>query len=230
MPRPFAADRPLTASRCGGCGVEYPTHLRNRKYCVNECRLAYLAARSGRCHGCLEEIALSCDEQFVARVRGEWEAVSTAFAALHEGCRRKIIDESGRPVGCGCSRCKRARGDAAPRLRLAPQARSRDVTPQFQWNRPIVLERDAWVCQICYIPINREALPFDDRAPAVDHIVRVTDGGSDELDNLRATHRWCNLRREHFLFGEDDLVAEAARVRFDAGVTGAILTGDVDGH
>lgn len=70
------------------------------------------------------------------------------------------------------------------------------------------------MCQICEIPLDRQAPPFDDRAPAVDHIVRVTDGGGDELDNLRSTHRWCNLRREHFLFGEDDLVAEAARARF----------------
>ncbi|MFS2028728.1 MULTISPECIES: HNH endonuclease [unclassified Curtobacterium] len=214
MPRPLAADRPLTAFRCGGCGVEYPTHLRNRKYCVNECRLVYLAARSGHCYGCHKEIALSFDEQFVARVRGEWEAVSTAFAALHEGCRRKIIDESGRPVGCGCSACQRARGDAVSRRRPAPRPRAREVSSEFARNRAIVLERDGWVCQICYIPINREALPFDDRAPAVDHIVRVTDGGGDELANLRAVHRWCNLRREHFLFGEDDLVAEAARVRF----------------
>ncbi|MBY0178312.1 HNH endonuclease [Curtobacterium herbarum] len=213
MPRPLAADPPLAAFHCGGCGVEYPTRMRNRKYCTRECWLLYLVARTGRCEGCHAEIALSFDEQFVAHVTGEWEAVSTAFAALHEGCRRKHIDESGRPVGCGCSACRRARGDAAPRLRPAPQPRTREVSPEFARNRPIVLERDGWVCQICQIPLDREALPFDDRAPAVDHIVRVTDGGGDELDKLHATHRWCNLRREHFLFGEDDLVAEAARAR-----------------
>lgn len=88
------------------------------------------------------------------------------------------------------------------------------MSPEFARNRPIVLKRDDWECRICGIPIDREAMPFEDRAPAVDHIVRVTDGGSDELDNLRATHRWCNLRREHYLFGEDDLVAKAARARF----------------
>jgi 5-methylcytosine-specific restriction endonuclease McrA len=153
-------------------------------------------------------------ERFLAHVTGEWEAISTAFAIEHEGCRRKVIDESGRPVGCGCSRCRQARGDAPPRMRLTRPPKTRDVTPEFQRNRPIVLERDGWVCQICDIAIDRNALPFDDRAPAVDHIVRVTDGGGDELDNLRATHRWCNLRREHYFLGEDDLVAAAARARF----------------
>ncbi|MCS5521801.1 HNH endonuclease [Curtobacterium flaccumfaciens pv. oortii] len=157
---------------------------------------------------------MSFDEQAIAHLTGEWEAISTSFAALHEGCRRKIIDESGRPAGCGCSACRRARGDAAPRLRPAPQPRTREVSPEFARNRPTVLERNGWLCQICEISIDRDALPFDDRAPAVDHIVRVTDGGGDELANLRATHRWCNLRREHFLFGEDDIVAEAARARF----------------
>lgn len=214
MSRPLAADRPLAAFRCGGCGIEYPTHLRNRKYCCDECRLLYMAARTGRCYGCDGTLPLSHDERFLAHVTGKWEEISAGFARDHEDCRRKIIDESGRPVGCGCSRCKQARGDAIPRVRLAPQSRSREVTSQFQKNRPIILERDGWVCQICAIPIDREALPFDDRAPAVDHIVRVTEGGGDELDNLRATHRWCNLRREHFLFGRDDLVAAAARARF----------------
>jgi hypothetical protein len=66
----------------------------------------------------------------------------------------------------------------------------------------------------CDIAIDRGALPFEDRAPAVDHIVRATEGGGDGLYNLRAMHRWCNLRREHFLFVEDDVVAEAARARF----------------
>ncbi len=99
-------------------------------------------------------------------------------------------------------------------MRLDHPSKTREVTPEFQRNRPIVLERDGWVCQICDIAIDRNALPFDDRAPAVDHIVRVTDGGGDELDNLRATHRWCNLRRENYVLGEDDLVAAAAQARF----------------
>ncbi|MDQ0537715.1 hypothetical protein QF011_000245 [Curtobacterium flaccumfaciens] len=220
MPRPLAADRPLAAFRCGGCGVEYPTHLRNRKYCTSECRLLYSTARTGCCYGCRTQIAMDLDERFVAHVTGEWETLSTAFAAEHEDCRRGIIDESGRPVGCGCSRCSRDRGDAQPRMGLAPPSKAREVTPEFARNRPIVLERDAWVCQICAIPIDRDARSFEDLAPAVDHIVRVTEGGGDELDNLRATHRWCNLRREHFFFGADGLVAEAARARFGSALKG----------
>ncbi|WP_182046924.1 HNH endonuclease [Curtobacterium sp. ME26] len=157
---------------------------------------------------------MNLDERFVAHVTGEWEALSTAFAAEHEDCRRKVIDESRRPVGCGRSRCSRERGDALPRMRSAPTSKTRELSPEFARNRPIVLERDNWVCQICEIPIDRNARPFEDLAPAIDHIVRVTEGGGDELDNLRATHRWCNGRREHYLFGDDDLVAETARARF----------------
>lgn len=173
-----------------------------------------MAARTGHCWGCAGDTGLSIEDRVLAHVTGEWEAISTSFAAEHEGCRRTIVDESGRPIGCGCSTCRRARSDPAPRFRFAHQSGARKVTPEFQKNRPIVLERDGWVCQICDIPIEREALPFEDRAPAVDHLVRVTEGGGDELENLRATHRWCNLRRENFFMGEDDLVAAAARERF----------------
>lgn len=213
MTRPLAADRPLAAFRCGGCGVEYPTHLRNRKYCCDECRLLYMVARTGRCSGCHGALPLGLDDRFLVRATGDWEENLAGFARNHEACRRTIVEKSGRLVECGCLRCKRARGEAAPRLRLAHQSRWREVTPQFQKNRPLVLERNGWVCQICGIAIDGEALPFEDRAPAVDHIIRVAEGGGDELDNLRATHRWCR-RREHFLFCEDDLVGEAARARF----------------
>ncbi|WP_442884843.1 HNH endonuclease [Arthrobacter sp. Soc17.1.1.1] len=69
------------------------------------------------------------------------------------------------------------------------------------------------MCEICSLPIDRNADPFDDRGPTADHIIPVSDGGTDDVDNLRAAHRWCNLRRES-AFGSDQEVFEDARTRF----------------
>ncbi|MBD8485936.1 HNH endonuclease [Frigoribacterium sp. CFBP 8759] len=52
-----------------------------------------------------------------------------------------------------------------------------------------MLKRDAWTCQICQLPIARDAHVHDDLSPAVDHIIPRRDGGGDELENLRAAHR-----------------------------------------
>jgi 5-methylcytosine-specific restriction endonuclease McrA len=57
----------------------------------------------------------------------------------------------------------------------------------WEWRRrrDRVLARDRWVCQIC-----------GGRAVTADHIVRVADGGSSELANLRAVCDDCNLELE----------------------------------
>ena len=80
----------------------------------------------------------------------------------------------------------------------------------------MVLERDGWTCQICGLPLDREASVIDDLYPQVDHILSVAWGGGDELENLRAAHRWCNLAlSDGFERGhEEDAVRDAARNRF----------------
>lgn len=56
-------------------------------------------------------------------------------------------------------------------------------------------ERDGWRCQLCLDPVDRDAHYLDNWAPSLDHIVPRSMGGSDHADNLRTTHRWCNVIR-----------------------------------
>jgi 5-methylcytosine-specific restriction endonuclease McrA len=55
------------------------------------------------------------------------------------------------------------------------------------WARRVraVLRRDRGVCWLC----------GQAGADTADHVVMWVDGGSDELENLRAAHQLCNLRR-----------------------------------
>lgn len=55
--------------------------------------------------------------------------------------------------------------------------------------RRAVWERDGGICGLCSLPV-----PFD-RTMHADHILLKSMGGSDALENLRTTHRACNLRR-----------------------------------
>ena len=48
-----------------------------------------------------------------------------------------------------------------------------------------VLRRDRWRCWLC----------GELGADSADHIVRVRDGGSDDMANLRAAHWSCNRQR-----------------------------------
>lgn len=71
------------------------------------------------------------------------------------------------------------------------------MTARLSWAsvKRSVFERDGWTCQLCGAPIDRE-LPFTDQMSGqIDHIVAVTNGGSDDLANLQAAHRLCNARK-----------------------------------
>lgn len=76
-----------------------------------------------------------------------------------------------------------------------------------------MLERDDFVCQICGLPTDPDASPSADTYPTVDHIIRVVDGGEDDLDNLRTAHKWCNTASSASIFG-DGWVRERAHARF----------------
>lgn len=60
-----------------------------------------------------------------------------------------------------------------------------------------VYMRDDWRCWLCGLevvaPIGE--LEQSDWEPALDHVIPHCDGGSDEVENLRTAHRWCNSTR-----------------------------------
>jgi 5-methylcytosine-specific restriction endonuclease McrA len=64
--------------------------------------------------------------------------------------------------------------------------RSRRQMPKG-WRQTVdyVIWRDNWVCHLC----------GKDGADTADHIIPVSRGGSDELENLRAAHKTCNRKR-----------------------------------
>jgi 5-methylcytosine-specific restriction endonuclease McrA len=52
------------------------------------------------------------------------------------------------------------------------------------------------LCQLCWQPLVPTAAPRTPHATEVDHIVELSNGGAPfDLDNLRAVHRACHIRR-----------------------------------
>lgn len=60
-------------------------------------------------------------------------------------------------------------------------------------------DRDNWTCHICEQPVD-PLLPCNDKQGAtVDHVMPLSRGGSDELDNLKLAHWICNVRKSNKL-------------------------------
>lgn len=140
-----------------------------------------------------------------------WTPVSSGKAlARHKTCTLPTVPhgtrDGYRKHACRCGEC---RGWNADRQREYKSFRrdSGNPIPKRSWVavavRSAVYERDAWTCQLCFDPIDKVTAPNSDWAPSLDHILPASLGGSDDIENLRATHRWCNSVRSDGKFHQD---------------------------
>lgn len=198
---------------CPGCGESFPEHRRSVVWCSNMCRRVTKQAMLGECAVCGEEnpnhmsIFPTIEDKVEARRRRE------VFAAEHLKCRAEDLKNRGRPLVCGCSRCVSG-SDATPLSRSRPPSESKQVSRPTGYRKHFdaVVARDGWTCQICGVPVARDARPVDPFYPTLDHEIRVIERGSDDIDNLRLAHRWCNSAREAGPHIEDEATI-AVRIR-----------------
>lgn len=102
-------------------------------------------------------------------------------------CRRcNAAFVSDQPESRYCSRaCSRADGKARRR------ARKKDAYVA-EVSRTRIFERDRWTCQLCHGKVNRHALVPHPKAPVLDHIIPLDDGGTHEPANVQCAHFLCN--------------------------------------
>lgn len=59
-----------------------------------------------------------------------------------------------------------------------------------------VFNRDGWVCQICFKPVNPKSIdPFDPQRVTLDHRLPISLGGSHTKTNLQTAHMTCNASK-----------------------------------
>lgn len=61
--------------------------------------------------------------------------------------------------------------------------------------RGVVLHRDRYRCHLCTHRVRLDAPPGHPWSPALDHLVPYSKGGTDDPDNLRTAHAYCNGKR-----------------------------------
>ena len=58
-----------------------------------------------------------------------------------------------------------------------------------------IFERDDWVCQLCGLPVDREARAPAPRSPSLDHIVPLSRGGAHSRANVQLACLGCNIKK-----------------------------------
>ena len=111
---------------------------------------------------------------------------------------------------------------------LGGMSRTRWQGRDRQQLRQLVTDSYGWTCTLCHRPIDPHATALRDRL-SIDHVLPVSRGGSDSLENLRPTHHGCNsakrdgrrLRRR---------ATETAPGFFSAGPPGSLPPPEISPH
>lgn len=210
---------------CGHCGVEC-SRVRVRgqrpKWCSQRCADLGKKGRAGTCQRCgVEYFGLGdkyCSIRCTGPVRG-----GRSTDLVHVGPAPEVVAPP-TPVTvvtlpkwwgvitsgpCGwCGETFTAMSGAARYCSRRCQRQATEfrrgerfvVEPRFRY---AIYQRDDWTCQLCFEAVDRDADPWSDWYPSLDHIVPQSHGGSDEWDNLRLAHRWCNAIRGDGLWHSD---------------------------
>lgn len=175
---------PKRAGRTRFCGRECAYDWKalvaklSKPVCVRMFRAKPKAAKVKCCRGCGEETS-----------KGKQYCQACRANAVLERKQRAIIDGT------------RAAARKARKLKL------RGVAVEAV-NPLKVLERDAWRCQLCGVSTPKKLRgTYEDRAPEVDHIIPLAQGGEHSYRNTQCACRRCNITKGGKALGQLRLVA-----------------------
>ncbi len=146
-----------------------------------------------------------CGDVYIPRTRGRASSFCNR-ECKDQARKRRERDErlaskaanDRRCAHCGSSISADKRRDARYCSDLCNQRAHGRITTTKRRNRRIYMEvlmHSGCVCQLCGESVSLVVKWPHPMSPSIDHIVPVSHGGTDDLDNLRLTHLTCNVRR-----------------------------------
>ena len=158
---------------CQLCDTEFETNLKQARYCSPICRTKFLSnLHKARRASVVKSYDYDCDD-----------------------CSRHVISEKLVTRGqhgryCDFCRLRRRR----ERYRVKTAKRQKVLNP-IRISADVLIERDGNVCHICLDVIDL-SLPRNSRFGAtIDHVMPVSKGGADTLENMKLAHWICNIKK-----------------------------------
>jgi HNH endonuclease len=160
---------------CAECGRTFCSHEGTPMYCSDGCRAAGTQRKAKERYLSDVETNRARAREYSKRVYPLSEQAQQAFQHRRAcgWCKEEFVGH-GNAVYCS-ERC----------------ADKANPYPRGTWNHRHlrrVAERDRWVCHLC----GKKVKPGQE---SVDHLVPVSAGGADRMDNVALAHIRCNSRR-----------------------------------
>lgn len=193
---------PLLAAgvKCRGCGQAFFPKSLSPKFCSKECKQASWKKFTAKCGRCGDDFtARDAGQKFCSQACGQQhrEAATPSVEARCRLCDAVFARPVHRTQRLYCSANCRERVRRKKRsvyLRTADRLRKMRMSENGmeQVCPTTVFERDLWTCYLCNQPVNRNAVPWADDEPTMDHVVPLSKGGPHTYENVRCACRACN--------------------------------------
>lgn len=162
---------------CLWCSKTYITNLKKSKFCSSRCRNA-----------------CSNDKQ-VKATQAKHAANPRRFDFDCDRCYQ--IVQTDKPVSRGaygrfCRNCALVRRRERYRIKTANRQK---ITNPIRISADVLIERDGNNCHICLTEIDLSLARNSRFGATIDHVIPVSKGGADTLDNMKLAHWICNIKK-----------------------------------
>jgi 5-methylcytosine-specific restriction endonuclease McrA len=205
---------------CLSCGASLPGDLtagQPRRYCDRKCAqdLRVRRDREARkknvnCRWCKKEFLpktlqikyCSADcraEANRANMRAAWEREKLnrpKFRVYPCGwCGEEMVmPYKSRAYGKFHDECKKQSRRVHNRIKTL---RRQSVKTDLRVTHEEIAERDNFVCHICNKLVDMSLPRTDKQGATIDHVIPISRGGTDSLDNLKLAHWSCNMKKSN---------------------------------
>ena len=167
----------ILVKTCNWCDERFETNRKQAKFCKKACRYAMSAAIKAK----------ATFAQHAANPR--------RFDFDCDRCGQIVLTDkhvTRGKYGRYCRNCSLVKRRESYRIKTAKRQK---ITNPIRISADVIIERDGNVCHLCDGEIDL-SLPRNSRFGAtIDHVVPVSKGGADTLENMRLAHWICNIKK-----------------------------------
>ena len=171
---------------CRGCYLAQVTKHQWKRQVCRRCKKTW-SSKTGK-----HKVCASCRRQVQKELPNLWRAPQVRGQCKDCGipCEKFTCD------GCATQNRRMAR--------RIDNNRRRGATGADRYRKRDIAIRDGWLCHLCCGSVEPSLWGHHrhPESPNIDHVVPISRGGSDTAENVKLTHRVCNLRKSNKI-GDD---------------------------
>ena len=171
------AKSPKFKKYCQSCDLEFETARKVMRFCKDSCRVSFQ------------------NKQRAAETLAKHIANPRRFDFDCERCQRVV--QTDKHIARGkhgrfCRNCALVLRRESYRIK---SARRQGITNPIRVSADALIERDGNLCHICLTGIDLSLARNSRFGATIDHVIPVSKGGADTLDNMKLAHWICNIKK-----------------------------------